>query len=183
MGRAMPAPPWLCGVQIPSCSLPCSGHMVMGGSLQTPHSLQWGWGGWWGRNCAVAPVTRRDSKIQALLPVLAWALVSAERGQAQPGRHRRQPWGFIGSGVGGCWVWGEGSMLQGGGGGVSWHRVPSSDDAVEALDSTFPACDLAAEGEGVLQAPPWGMEVSALPGRAGPCQAMPWPCRTMPPTC
>lgn len=56
--------------------------------------------------------------------------------------------------------------------GVAWGRaqewVLGLNDAIEALDPTFPACDAAAEGNGILQGLPWGMGGSVLPGRAGP---------------
>lgn len=58
--------------------------------------------------------------------------------------------------------------------GVSWHGLQSSDKAVKALDPTFSACNLAAEGEGILQALSWRRgTLSALPGHAGLCWAMP----------
>lgn len=57
-------------------------------------------------------------------------------------------WGFIGGLLGAVEMW------------CAWgvQRSPgtSSDNAIEALDPTFPARDLAAEGEGILQGPPWG---------------------------
>lgn len=54
--------------------------------------------------------------------------------------------------------------------GVQRSPGRSSDNAIEALDPTFPARDAAAEGEGVLQGLPWGW-------RPGSDVAVPWSCR------
>lgn len=95
-----------------------------------------------------------DGEIEALLVTLA--VVSESQGQWDPSQAKGAQPGDAGcrSGVllGGCWVvqWRCGRAR-----GVQRSPGRSSDEAIEALDPTFPARDPAAEGEGVLQGPPW----------------------------
>lgn len=71
-----------------------------------------------------------------------------------------QCWGLLAVGLG---VPGVGSVVWG----RAWEWVLSLNDAIEALDPTFPACNAAAEGNGILQGLPWGMGGSVQLGQAG----------------